>query len=146
MQQQDELRTQCADMYKGALLHAHFSALVKAQRLLNHLLQKMADKIYFAAKEEMLFFVGKNCPYKSNFSQEHFDTIWQTLSKQWQEMKTRTTAVQHLSEDFTYTGSLFYHVIKHEEFYATYMHWWCKKCKNSKLIMWNCVCDWVLKI
>ncbi len=100
-------------LYKGALLHVHFSGMVRSAVLLDAA-WKIRDKIAF--NNNMLFYVGKKCPYKANFAAADLERCREIVREQW-----AATGGDNLNEDFGPIGALFYHLIKHVDFYPTYM-------------------------
>lgn len=93
------------DMYKGSLLHVHYSAMVKTSTLLNYLYEMYPNNLYWNYKTRTLSFSNK-----STLSERDKSDIQKYIQSQWK------------SSSFDTIGNLFFDIIKNIDFYPSYIH------------------------
>lgn len=92
-------------MYKGALLHVHFSAAVRTKTLLDYIYEKYPDKLYWNYRKHTLSFTnrGSLTDRDKNDIKKYIETKWKN------------------ADSFDSIGTLFFDIIKNVEFYPEYV-------------------------
>jgi adenosine deaminase len=93
-------------MYKGSLLHVHFSGMVRTEILLDRIFIKYRNLIFWNRKRKKLSLIVQT-------QQTPYDDVKYEIKKTIQEAWKK--------EPFYTIGTMFFEVIKHRQFYLEYI-------------------------